>query len=212
MKTHLKISLFVALFISSFSVNAQKYAIEGGYVNPGRHGSSVSATYFNGGRLGVTANFDLKNNVSFLTGALYSFVYSDKLQNYPNSASVNYKTTGHFIDIPLRVLYTIPLFKNVKVFGFAGPNINIGLSQIQKTTSTLTDALNTFNKIVPGTSDLYKNSILNRLNIQLGVGGGVQWKKYQLKSGYDFGINNLNKLNTCNLYQNGWYVSFAYEF
>jgi len=205
MKKVLKSSLLVLFLTSVFTVNAQKYAIEGGYVNTVRYGSSASSTYFKGGQLGVTANFDLKNNFSLLTGALYAFVYSDKLQKYTSPDSVNYKTMGHFLNIPLRLRYSLPINKNLKVFGYVGPNISIGLSQTQKVAST-------FAGVTSGNYDLYKDALLNRLNFQLGAGGGVQWKNYQLKSGYDWGVNNLNKKSTGNFYQKGWYVSFAYEF
>ncbi|MDD5184653.1 MAG: hypothetical protein PHS84_05260, partial [Paludibacter sp.] len=97
MKKILKISIFVLFIISTLNLSAQKYAIEAGYLNPDRYGSGVSSTYFNGIRLGGTAGFDLKNNLSLLTGVLYSVVYSDKLQGYPNSATVTYKTLGHFL-------------------------------------------------------------------------------------------------------------------
>lgn len=212
MKTALKISLLVLIFSSAINLSAQKYAVEIGYTNPAKHGSNFSPTYFYGGRIGGTANFDLKNNLSLLTGALYSFVYSDKLIGYPNSGSVNKKTTGHFIDIPIHVLYSLPISKTLKVFGYAGPNINVGLSQNQITTSNLSAALNTFHAVEVGTKELYSSSILNRLNLQIGLGGGIQWKKYQIKSGYDFGVTNLNRIDTGNLFQRGWYVSFSYEF
>lgn len=236
MKTVLKVSLLVLFFASSFSVSAQKsvivapttsskspvdttiskkspkYAVEGGYINPNRYGSSVSSTYFNGVRIGATANYKLKNNFSLLTGILYSVVYSDKNQGYPNSTFVTYKTLGHFLDIPLRVTYNLPINKNLKAFAFGGPNINIGLFQKQDITSTQTYSSTDPLYVKPKTIDFYKESVLNRLNLQIGLGGGVQWKKYQLKSGYDFGITNLNKVDTGNLYQKGWYVTFSYEF
>ena len=212
MKTVFKISLFLLFFATAFNASAQKFAIEGGYINPIRYGSKASNTFFYGARIGGTASFDLKNNFSLLTGALYSVVYSNKLQSYSDSTGVKYKTLGHFIDIPLRLTYSLPITKSLKVFGFAGPNLNIGLSQSVETSSTLSNSLNTSYNIETGTADLYKKALLNRLNLQIGVGGGVQWKSYQLKSGYDFGINNLNKKSTGNLYQKGWYVSFAYEF
>lgn len=213
MKKALKLHLLIAFLIIACIAKAQTYRLEVGYTNPDRHGADVSSTYFNGIRLGGTAEFDLKNNLSLLTGALYNIVYSNKLQTYPNADSVVYKTFGHYLDIPLRVTYTLPINKNLKFFGFAGPNLNIGLFQNQEITSTLTADLNNFYNIAPDKSDLYKNSILNRLNLQIGVGGGVQWKNYQLKSGYDFGINNLNRTNWGgNQFQKGWYVSFAYEF
>jgi len=212
MKSTIRISIIIVLLSAFCSLQAQTYRLELGYNKPIRYGTDVSSTPFNGIRLGVTAEFDLKNNFSLLTGALYNFVYSNKLQMYPNADSVTYRTLGHYLDIPIHVTYTYPITKNLKVFGFAGPNFNIGLFQNQQTISTLSDALNRTNGIVPGKVDMYNGSILNRLNLQIGLGGGIQWKKYQLKAGYDFGINNINKSGSTNLNQSDWYISVAYEF
>lgn len=206
----------------TYSKTFPKIAVGAGYVNQIRYGANVSSTYFNGARIGATSNYDLKNNVSLLTGVLYSVVYSDKKQGYPNSKFVNYITLGHFFDIPLQVMYNLPFSKTFKMFAFAGPNINIGLFQKQDITFsdnllgnnniTAYNEFKTFTGIEPKTIDFYKESVLNRLNLQIGVGGGIQWKNYQLKSGYDFGINNLNKLDNGNQYQKGWFVTFSYEF
>ncbi len=214
MKKALKLYLLLAFLVVASLANAQTYRLELGYNNPVRLGPTSSSTYFNGIKLGGTAEFDLKNNLSLLTGALYNIVYADKLQGYPNSQTVTYQTFGHFLDIPLRVTYTYPITKNLKVFAFAGPNFNIGLFQNMKITSTQTYSENDPLYIKPGSFNRYSGTDyqLNRLNLQIGVGGGVQWKKYQLKGGYDFGINNLDKSGTGNLYQKGWYVSAAYQF
>ncbi len=62
-------------------------------------------------------------------------------------------------------------------------------------------------------NDLYKKAMISRINFQMGAGGGVQWKNYQLKGGYDFGINSINKVDTSKLLrQSGWYVSLVYQF
>ena len=212
MRSTLKIYSILALLVITFTANAQKYRLEIGYNNPVRKGAAVSSTYFNGIRLGGTAEFDLKNNFSLLTGVLYNFVYSNKIQMYTNKDSVRYKSVGHLIEIPIRATYTLPLSKTLKLFGYAGPNISFGLAQKQETTSQLTPEYNSLYEVNSGTLDIYKSSMVNRLNLQIGVGGGVQWKKYQLKSGYDWGINNLDRTGTGIQHQNGWYVSFAYEF
>ncbi len=212
MKKHLIISLISLFFIASMSLFAQKYAIEIGYSNPSRFGTTVSPTYFYGGHIGGTTSFELKKNVSLLTGALYSFVYSNKLQAYVYPENVRYKTQGHFLDIPIQLTYSLPVNKNLKFFGFGGPKINIGLGQRQETISSLSYLVNDPLYIESSTKDLYSASLLNRLNLQIGIGGGIQWKNYQLKSGFDWGITNLNKLNTGNQYQRGWYVTFGYEF
>ena len=206
MKSALKFRLLIVLIVAAVcSVNAQQYRLEVGYNNPVRVGTGISSTFFNGIQLGGTAEFDLKNQFSLLTGVLYNFVYSDKLQKYPNATSVKYVSYGHFLNIPLHVTYTYPFSKSLKAFGYAGPNINVGLYQTVNATSDVSYVPSQF-------SDLYKDAILNRLNFQVGVGAGVQWKKYQLKAGYDFGINNLNRLDTGTQHQNGWYVSFGLNF
>ena len=199
-------------------LSAQTYRLEVGFVSPKQSGAELSTNYFNGGRLGVTAEFGLKHNFSLLTGALYSLVYSNKVQYYSSTDSVTYKTFGHSIDIPLRLTYTLPLSKNLKVFGFAGPNINVGIAQPRKTTavlsSSLREVIDEFGNVpTNGTEDLYKSAMISRINFQMGAGGGVQWKNYQLKGGYDFGINSINKVDTSKLFrQGGWYVSLVYQF
>jgi hypothetical protein len=215
MKSALKFRILVVLLVIVCSLNAQVYRIELGYNNPVRVGNNFSRTFFNGIQLGGTAEYDLKNDFSLLTGALYNFVYSDKLQKYPNSTSVKYVSYGHFLDIPLHVTYTYPFSKTLKAFGYAGPNINIGLFQNMNITSTLTYSTSSPYYVQPRSINVYGSDPvyqLNRLNLQDGLGGGIQWKKYQLKAGYDFGINNLNKLDTGNMNQNGWHVTIGYNF
>jgi len=214
----LRIKLILLSIISVGILSAQTYRLELGSVNPKQSGSQLSTNYFNGVRLGGTVEFDLKNNFSLLSGVLYSLVYSNKVQYYSSSDSVNYKTFGHSVDIPLRLTYTLPLFKNVKVFGFVGPNLNIGLAQPRKTTAVLSSSIisviNEFTGNVPvtGTEDMYKAAMISRINFQMGAGGGVQWKNYQLKGGYDFGINSINKIDSSRFTQSGWYVSLVYQF
>lgn len=210
--------LLVLLAILSIStLQAQKYSAEIGYINPRQTGKNFSATNFNGVRLGATAEFDLKNNFSFLTGALYSVVYSSKVQRYtPTTDSVTYKTWGHSIDVPLHIQYSLPLGKDFKLFAFAGPNINVGIAQPQKIEAVLTPAMAAYTGIQSKSyseNDLFKEAMIGRLNFQLGAGGGVQWRNYQLKGGYDFGINSINRIDSSKmLHQSGWYVSLVYQF
>jgi hypothetical protein len=212
MKSALKIRLLLILFIAAASVQAQTYRLELGYNNPVRVGLGVSSTYYNGIKLGVTAEYDLKNNFSLLTGALYNLVYSNKVQKYPDYVLVTYETFGQSINIPIHAKYSYPLSKTLNVFAFGGPTVNVGLFQNSKITSTQTYEPSHPLYVLPGKFDLY-NSQLNRINLQIGLGGGVQWKKYQIKGGYDIGLNNLNKaVGSPSLFQNGWYVSLSYNF
>jgi hypothetical protein len=47
----------------------------------------------------------------------------------------------------------------------------------------------------------------------MSVGGGMQFKNYKLKGGYEFGINSINKIDSSKLLrQNSWFVSLVYQF
>jgi len=226
MKRILSISLIILLLSASYSLNAQtkKVAkktkapisldslifkrltnrIEIGYNNPARYDRSgllYTTTYFNGIKIGLTTELPIKNDFSLLAGVLYNLVYSDKLSNYPNSTQVNSLSYGHFLSVPIMANYNFPVTKDLKFIGFAGPTLNLGLSQARNSISTVSTISTSY-------TDLYKSSVLNRLDLQVGVGAGVQFRKYQLKAGYDYGLLNVNKLSG-NLYQKGWYVSLS---
>jgi len=210
--------LIVSFVAISGAIQAQKFGLEIGSVNP-KEFTSDGADYFYGGRIGVTYEYQLKNHFSLLSGALYNLVYSHNVQHYTSTDSVMYSTFNHSLDIPLRINYTLPLNKDLKLFAFAGPNLNIGLARPQKTTailsSTVIDQIQELGLTVPttGTEDMYKNALISRINFQMGAGGGIQWKQYMLKGGYDFGINSINKVDSNRLlHQSGWYVSLVYQF
>jgi len=222
-------TVILSAFFISFSavIMAQTYRLEAGYVSRIQKGSNVSPTYLSGVRLGGTLEIPLKKfeNFSLLTGALYEFVYSDKIQKYPGytndfedeKLNVNYRVTSHSLNIPLRLTYTLPVNKSLKFIGFAGPNFNVGLAQKQRVyldgaTQEYIDKMGL--NIHPGNYSLYndndKNELyLSRLNVQLGAGAGVQWKQFQLKAGYDWGLNDLSKRDYTTIRQKGWYLTLS---
>ena len=221
MKRTLSIPLILLILSTGFSLSAQNKRgiqkkkasisldslvfqkltnrLEVGYNNPAQYGSGRSTTYFNGVKIGLTSELALKSNFSLLAGVLYNLVYSDKAQIDPTS--VNYLTYGHFINVPVLLIYNLPISNDLKFSVYGGPDLNVGLGQIQQVYSTVSTIPNSY-------TNLYK-STLNQLDLQIGCGAGVQWKKFQLKGGYDFGLLNINRLSTGNIYQKGWYVSLS---
>ena len=188
--------------------------LEVGYINPSQYYSKInslaydkshSTTYFNGISIGLTTELKLKNNLSLLTGVLYNLVYSDKLQKYPSSTFANYISYGHYLNVPVHLLYSYPITKNLKLFGFTGLTLNYGLLLKQNIVSTYNVPV--FG-ITSAYTDLYQSD-LNRLDLKVGVGGGVEYKQYQLKAGYNWGVLNINKLDTDILNQKGWFITFG---
>lgn len=204
--------LFYLIILGIITANAQKIMLEGGYFNPKRVGPTTSETYFDAIRLGATVEYDLKYNIGIQSGLLYNIGYSNKMQRYAVSGdSVTYNTWSHALEIPVRVVYNLPLFKDFKIFGFAGPNIQIGLIQNQKVDVGLSDELVNMTGLQSGDFELYGDKKINRINLQLGAGGGVQWRKYSVKAGYDWGLNNLDRTKADKVKQGNWYVTLGYQ-
>lgn len=213
-------SLIISFFLLGIlSLNAQKISIEGGYFNPKQLGPNTSKTYFDAVRIGANYDFDLKYNFAIQTGLHYNIAYANKAQSYDNIAdSIIYRTWSHALEVPARIVYYQPIYKSLKFFGFMGPNFQIGLVQ-NRTTESYLDDPSIFPNIVSGKSSMYKPDVnrvrlkqgLNRINVQLGAGGGVQWRGFIIKGGYDWGINNLDKSKGDYVRQSNWYASFAYQ-
>ena len=215
MKNILKISLVLVLLVSFVPVQAQKYRIEAGYIQPNRTSDKMSTRYFHGIRVGGTVDFDMPvRYLGIHTGLLYTYAFSDDVQKYPSSESLTFKTQGHYLDIPIHATATFEMKYDIKLFIFAGPNLNIGLYQPQKVTSTLSSpyyiSMLENLDIREGKSNLYEGD-LRWFNFQLEAGGGFQWKKAIVKGGYAFGINDLSKKAADKQRQGGWYASFAIE-
>lgn len=220
-----KTTLLIFFIASIHSLSAQKVAFQVGYTNPARQGNGLRTTYLNGTQVGLTIGFDLKKNLSLLTGANYTVAYGQTTQYYPSSDKVGYYSFGHFADIPLRLQWTLNLSKTLKFMFYGGPNINYGISQKQLIISNLKDIngdYDIYKKTEDGLTGLQKGndingykiqveSNINRFNIQMGAGGGIQWKHLQLKAGYDWGLNNLDLTKDKKIKQNNWYISLAYE-
>lgn len=181
-------SLFVVAILAVFSVgsaNAQ-ISIQAGYLNSPIStkltGNSVSITpddfTLNGFQVGLNYNMPLMGELALQYGLNYSFLTKKEGEN------IVLKTTGHYLDVPVRVAFGFPLGSEFKIFVFGGPNFNIGLAG--KSVTSVGDAADVTNKWYE------ENDHQARFNLQLGAGAGVQFGSIYLKAGYDWGLLNLN--------------------
>ena len=223
----MKFKIFVLSFfvLAATGVNAQnaatdtvakssiKYRAELGYGQTYRYGDYIVTSPYNIIRAGGNVEFPLKNGFGVETGLKYSFAFGNREQQYNHGDTAFFKYSGHLLDVPLRVTYTISIFWGLKLFAYAGPNFNLGLAQTSdvKFEPKKTGQTNPLDLPVSGTYDLY-NSEMKRFALQLGAGGGLQWKNYRLKSGYDWGLNNIGTNKDRPERLRGWHVAFEYEF
>jgi len=201
------------------------YHIEAGYAQNHQRMTSdtISALYLHGARLGAQFEMFLPKHFSLNIGVLYSIQYGISRQHYhtasvdnPQIEIVNNHILEHTLTIPIRAQYTIPLWKQLSMHFYTGPQLSIGLAQTDYvkadvSTETATWLLSQGKHL--NTYDKYVTKELFRTNIQYGLGGGFTWDRYRLEAGYDFGLNNLirtsaNSKDRMSEWQ--WHVSFVY--
>ncbi len=201
-------SFLIAL---SFIIFATSYAhaqlgIQAGYAYTMNKGNLTlgQQNHFSGNltnsgfQAGLTYDFNFaKTNFAIQTGVIYSIYagntkeQSKKVGNIYGTLTSN--TTYQYLNVPLRVAYSLVVDNNLRIFFFAGPNFTYGLSAKMNEAKIIGEYSIGGNteQIIKGYDiyDAYKKE-LSRFDMQIGVGGGVHYKRYRLQVGYDFGILN----------------------
>lgn len=206
-----------------FSTN---WRLEAGYVQLDQR-RDTSSFYLHGMRIGATIDFNLPYNFSIQTGALATLSYGLNSQHWPSmdeeSAQAN-MLQHHIVQlqltIPARAYYNIVLWKKLRMFFYAGPQLQFGLTsydilnpsshQISQPTLEWLEQ----QAIQTQAHDRYVERELYRTNIQMGVGGGFEWDRYRLQAGYDFGLNNILRtrlLQKQKINEWAWMVTFSYK-
>ena len=206
-----------------FSVD---YRIEAGYAQDQQRSKNQTYAdmYLHGARIGATFTFNLPIHFSLQTGLFYTLLYGRQQQHWRSQDApsvqeeyIQHRILAHNLTVPVRMFYTIPLWKQLNLFFYTGPQLHIGLAQndyLQKHLSPKTEAWLQTQNIPTEPYDRMSDELV-RANIQWGVGGGLEWDRYRLQSGYDFGLNNLVRTKLVadqHMWEWGWYVSFGYRF
>jgi len=203
-----------------------EYRLEVGYAQHDQRVRDLSFPnmYLHGVRLGATFTFRLPLHFGLQTGLLYTLVYGRNEQHWRSMDApsvqteyIRHRVLEHNLTIPVRAYYTIPLWKQLNLFFYTGPQLHIGLAQsdyLQNHLSAGTKAWLEGQGVHTAPYDRYADELI-RANIQWGLGGGLEWDRYRLQSGYDFGLNNLVKhpqVKGQHMAEWGWFVSFSYKF
>ena len=185
----------------------------------------TSFLYLHGLRLGATVDFNLPYHFSIQTGVLANLTYGRDNQHWASmtaeSAQVNamkHNIIQLQLTIPARAYYNIVLWKQLRMFFYAGPQLQIGLTSydIINTEQMSTPTLQWIEQqgVTTQSYDRYIDHELYRANIQFGLGGGFEWDRYRLQAGYDFGLNNIIKtpiLPSQKMNEWGWLCTFSYQ-
>lgn len=203
-----------------------EYRIEAGYAQDLQHVRDLSfpSPHLYGARIGASFTFVLPMNFGLQTGLHYALLAGKYDQHWrsmtvPNTQTeiISHRLLAHNLIIPVRVYYTVPVWKDLNLFFFTGPQLQIGLSQRDNIETTLSPEVKSWLEArgIPTAPYDRMTDELVRANIQWGLGGGIEWDRYRLQGGYDFGLNNLVKhKQTANQHMAQWgmLISFCYRF
>ena len=204
---------------------AMEYRLEAGYVQHEQRTRNLSYphTYLHGGRIGATFTFLLPIHFSLQTGLLYTLTCGHNEQHWRSVTAetvrkeiLNHTILEHNLTIPVRMYYTIPLWRKLNLFFYTGPQLHVCLSEYDYIDKNMSLEAVSWAREQGVRTESYDRAIdeICRANIQWGLGGGLEWDRYRLQSGYDFGLNNLAHST---LWQKrymsewGWMVTFSYR-
>lgn len=227
MKTnrHIVVAIFIALI--GFSAYGQDKKVEFGLM--GGYGYSmpklkdtrtvkspaIDQNSLNGFHAGPILKFNLSEQMSLQTGLLFNYfsgVSLDRSQLALKNTLGTWRqerTKLTAFDLPLRVMYAVPLADELNVFLFAGPSLNYAINKVSVTENFVDKKLTTKSE---GKNIYQSEGDFNALDVQMGGGIGIQLMGLSLRGGYDWGILNRTTLKDASLRANDLKISLAYTF
>ena len=210
--------------VYTFSVN---YRIGAGYVQDYEHSkdSTAANTYYHGTKVGFMVDFNLPYHLALQTGVFYALTYGTNEQHWRSTSKIDvqkeyitHRIYRHSLDIPIYLYWKQKLWKDLSLYFYTGPKFQIGLAEQDNIECTLSEGARAWlsNEGVRLESyDRYAENMVSRLNMQISLGGGLEWDKFRLQAGYDFGVNNLMPRGEWvrqHMWCWSWNVMFSYAF
>ncbi len=182
-----------------------------------------------GFNLGLTKDFRIIDRTLFIqTGLVYTY-QNDDLNEKIAGQTVYGDWNEHFISIPLKVKYEIPVLHNLSVFVMGGPTFVGGLASQMKYRATIANenvavSYNTFSGKVRSNSEALKAIVGDRFpqmryrsaDVQLGFSAGVRFMDIlEAQIGYDWGLVNKYKgenFTDLKLHRQQFYIGVGLRF
>lgn len=162
---------------------------------------TLTPTAHNGFKVGVVYDATLVAGFGYTIGLNYTFgaKKTDWKSVGSNTYPRSYKSTMyHQLEIPVDWQYKFEIAKKTWFMLYTGPTLQCGLAFKESTYNQITSS----GDITIDAKDRYNMKsvfALNRLNVTWGVGAGLQYERYFIRGGYDFGLINPYKSDVFNI-------------
>ncbi|NOR74661.1 MAG: outer membrane beta-barrel protein [Draconibacterium sp.] len=216
MKNTLKFVLFLLIVLAALNSYSQTFGLKGGlnrndvlYENASGNLSDIADMTMQGFHVGATME-NLFSEVVSLESGLFVSLKSFKLDEYLDGVAVRNKTYLYYLDIPIALKTKFDLGATSKWFVAAGPVIDIGFAGNQISTYNWHgDGQAVKEKIEWGNNE----GEINRFDVGLTFGAGVEFNLWQVGVYYDFGLTDISSdTNPENTIKNRlWKLSVGYK-
>lgn len=169
--------------------------------------TTLNATVYNGLKVGVVYDATIIKGFGFNMGLNYTFGgnHTDWASKHTASVYPKVRSRGQYHQMELVVdwQYKFEIAQNTWLMLYTGPTLQCGLALADKWYIQTTPN----NESYDYTENYYDaqsvgNYALSRLNVTWGIGAGLQYERYFLRGGYDFGLINPYKAKTFNISEN----------
>lgn len=207
--------ILTTIFVLCAAAVSAQLSVRAGYANSDWHNKSGDGASRHGATLGVGYEFGL--NPSQSLSLRPSLTYTAAFQATDASRTITRNVAEHTLGLPVHVRFSLPVSDHIRVYAFAGPSLGFGLAYRVKETFTLDpllppDPINAKNYQGTITSDLFSGKVegtiddprlledrragnprYGRVDVALGGGVGVSWRRLFVEAGYDYGLLNRSK-------------------
>jgi len=208
--------VFIAICLTAFQSYSQTFGLKGGlnrsdvlYENESGKISDATNMTTQGFHVGVTMENSLSEMLSLETGLLVS-LKGFKIDEYLDGVIIRNKTNLYYLDIPVALKAKFDLGKKSKWYVAAGPVFDIGFAGNYVTVYDWHgDSQAVKEKIKWGNNE----GEINRFDIGITTGGGIEFGLWQVGVYYDFGLTNIaSDAKPENTLKNRlWKVSVGYK-
>lgn len=217
MKKIYALVLTAALLLAGTQANAQ-LSLGAGYLNTtettvNTSYSTASSAILNGFYAGGQYNIPIVAGLGVAPGLYATMLFGSAKDGGslgPIVASGTVKYSEMAVNVPVNVNYAFKLNRDTKLFLYAGPVFQYGLSSKTETSGT-TDVGGLFTLNSNGITDNYNGDNASRKPFVVYAGGGVglQAGSFQVILGYDMNVTNASSLDNTILSRSQIKVGFG---
>ena len=193
--------------MTMMTLHAQDYiGVQLGYarsitrLNTPENGKTLSATGYNGLKVGVVYDATIVKGFGATVGLNYTFGanatdWMKHIHTQPTEfPQIRSRGQYHQLEIPVDWQYKFEIAQNTWLMLYTGPTLQCGLLFKDKWYARSDNKSNAFTheENLYSVEDM-EDYALKRLNVTWGIGAGFQYERYFLRGGYDFGLINPYK-------------------